>query len=235
MRKHLFLFLVLACMLAALGSAALLLRSPDAAHAPQKEPQPPSPTEPSEETPPSEQTKSDTGNVEDSPKDLPLVRAEERVTKKPFGIYITPETSPVDPERFSGYHTGTDYEMLPGEATSDASVFAICDGEILEKRIVSGYGGVIIQSCRYEGAPVTVLYGHLDISASEQTIGDMVRAGDAIAILGEGYSPETDGERKHLHLAIHRGPSLEYRGYVRSESELSRWIDPEIFLNTPLR
>jgi hypothetical protein len=30
--------------------------------------------------------------------------------KKPFGIYITPENSPVQPENFTGYHTGIDVE-----------------------------------------------------------------------------------------------------------------------------
>src|SRR5579863_6635904 len=33
-----------------------------------------------------------------------------RVTKKPFGIYVTPQNSPVQPEKFTGFHTGIDFE-----------------------------------------------------------------------------------------------------------------------------
>ncbi|MGE5392302.1 MAG: hypothetical protein ACM3NH_00970 [Candidatus Saccharibacteria bacterium] len=39
----------------------------------------------------------------------PLADWQERVTKKPFGIFVSPGHSPVDPERFRGYHTGTDF------------------------------------------------------------------------------------------------------------------------------
>ena len=38
----------------------------------------------------------------------PIGQTEERITKKPFGIKISPENSPISPERFSGYHTGID-------------------------------------------------------------------------------------------------------------------------------
>src|SRR4030067_1140465 len=40
----------------------------------------------------------------------PINRADERVTKKPFGIFITPQNSPIQPEKFSGFHTGADFE-----------------------------------------------------------------------------------------------------------------------------
>ncbi|PIX90274.1 MAG: hypothetical protein COZ29_00885, partial [Candidatus Moranbacteria bacterium CG_4_10_14_3_um_filter_45_9] len=52
----------------------------------------------------------------------PLDRASERVTKKPFGILIKKATSPVQQERFSGYHTGTDFETFPDESDIDVSV-----------------------------------------------------------------------------------------------------------------
>jgi hypothetical protein len=34
----------------------------------------------------------------------------QRVTKKPFGLYVDPDNSPVQPEMFTGYHTGADAE-----------------------------------------------------------------------------------------------------------------------------
>ena len=61
----------------------------------------------------------------------PLTRAAERVTKKPFGIYITPKTSPVQPEKFTGYHTGADAETTPAEANIDMPIYAIADGTVV--------------------------------------------------------------------------------------------------------
>jgi len=43
---------------------------------------------------------------------LPVNQFFARITKKPFGVYITPETSPVQPEKFTGYHTGVDVEFV---------------------------------------------------------------------------------------------------------------------------
>ncbi|MCL5774898.1 MAG: hypothetical protein M1333_01655, partial [Patescibacteria group bacterium] len=54
----------------------------------------------------------------------PLDKALERVTKKPFGIKISPQNSPVSPERFSGFHTGVDFETFPDEQDTGVSVYA---------------------------------------------------------------------------------------------------------------
>ncbi|NTW46481.1 MAG: M23 family metallopeptidase [Candidatus Moranbacteria bacterium] len=160
----------------------------------------------------------------------PLVRAGERVTKKPFGIYVTPKTSPVRPERFTGYHTGADFEIFPEEADTDVAVSAVCDGKLLDKRYASGYGGVVVESCEYDGAPITVVYGHLRLSSVPVSVGKVFRAGDFLGNLGTGYSSETDGERKHLHLGIHRGVAENVRGYVAAQAELSEWVDPCILV-----
>jgi len=156
----------------------------------------------------------------------PLDRAAERVTKKPFGIYITPKTSPVQPERFQGYHTGTDFEIFPEELNIDVPIRAICTGKIAVKRSASGYGSVLVQNCTLDNQPITVIYGHLKLASIGNVARDTLNAGDEIGILGKGFSPETDGERKHLHLGIHKGSSINILGYVQSQSELSGWIDP---------
>ena len=155
----------------------------------------------------------------------PLDRAAERVTKKPFGIYITPKTSPVQPERFQGYHTGADFEIFPEELDADVSVHAICTGKIAVKRSASGYGGVLVQNCMFNNQPITVIYGHLRLASIGNIAGDNLNAGDKIGFLGKAYSSETDGERKHLHLGIHKGNSISILGYVQSQPELSGWID----------
>lgn len=160
----------------------------------------------------------------------PLSNALSRVTKKPFGIYITPQNSPVSPEKFKGYHTGTDFETFADEQNVEVPVYGICDGKLLLKKYASGYGGVVIESCLIDGADMTVVYGHLKLSSVFKQIKDSIKAGEQIGILGKGFSSETDGERKHLHLGIHKGTSAVLLGYVQNKYELENWLNPEIFL-----
>lgn len=150
----------------------------------------------------------------------------ERITKKPFGMFITPETSPVSPEKFTGYHTGVDFEVEENEDETQLNVLTICSGELIYKNWVNGYGGVVIQACAYNDQPVTVLYGHINLHSVELSVGTTVEKGMFLATLGKGYSEQTDGERPHLHLAVHKGAEQELRGYVQTEEELSNWIDP---------
>ncbi|EKD46675.1 MAG: Peptidase M23 [uncultured bacterium] len=154
-----------------------------------------------------------------------------RITKKPFGILIAPKTSPVQPERFSGYHTAVDLETFPEEQNKDVAVKILCDGKLLSARNANGYGGVAVQSCVLDGQAVTVVYGHIKLSSIAFKVGDQLKAGEFLANLGDAYSGETDGERKHLHLGIHKGSSMNILGYVQSKSELSNWLDPQKFLN----
>ncbi len=160
----------------------------------------------------------------------PLDRASERVTKKPFGIHIAPATSPVQPERFQGYHTGTDFEIFPEEINEDVPVQAVCSGKLLIKKYASGYGGVAVESCEAENNPITVIYGHLKLSSILLKEGDAINTGDAIGILGKGNSAETDGERKHLHLGFHRGIVVNIKGYTSAKTELSGWLDPCVYV-----
>jgi murein DD-endopeptidase MepM/ murein hydrolase activator NlpD len=157
---------------------------------------------------------------------LPLDQAKKRVTKKPFGMFIDKKTSLIQPERFTGYHTGTDFETFPDEAAIDVPVHAICDGMLAMKRTASGYGGVAVESCTLSGEPITVVYGHLRLTSVDASVGTKVSAGDIIGVLGTGYGTETDGERKHLHLGIHKGGMIDITGYVSSSALLSGWTDP---------
>ncbi|MBU2028660.1 M23 family metallopeptidase [Patescibacteria group bacterium] len=165
--------------------------------------------------------------------DVPLPNPEKRITKKPFGILISPQNSPVSLEKFSGYHTGTDFEIFPEETDVDIEVRAICGGEILQKKKVSGYGGVIIQSCVLNGEVVMVLYGHLKLSNAPAEIGKTFFRGDKLAMLGADGSADTDGERKHLHLGIRKGDTVDVRGYVSNQNELTNWLDPVKILFPP--
>ena len=149
-----------------------------------------------------------------------------RVTKKPFGIYITPENSPVQPERFSGYHTGADAEYE--DINDDVPVYAIADGIITYSQWTSGYGGCFILKIDIDGAPHSVLYGHIRPSTLP-SIGQEFEKGEQIAVLGTGYSSETDGERRHLHLGILSNDRIDVKGYASTKSQLSSWLDPLSF------
>lgn len=156
----------------------------------------------------------------------PLARAVERVTKKPFGIFITPQTSPVTPEKFSGYHTGADFEIFPEELEAAVPVAAVCEGKILARRTASGYGGVAVQACDLNGQAITVVYGHLKLNSVTAKVGDSLNAGETLGVLGAAYSAETSGERKHLHLGFHKGAAINISGYVPNKSALAGWLDP---------
>lgn len=158
--------------------------------------------------------------------DEPIAEFSRRLTKKPFGIYITPQTSPVQPDKFEGYHAGIDIEY--GDIAQDVPVYAIADGTVIVSKFASGYGGVVVMRHAIEEKPFLVLYGHLD-PASIPPPGTRLARGERIGILGEGHSDETDGARKHLHFAILKKDSLDIRGYVETEEELAGWYDPLAF------
>ena len=154
----------------------------------------------------------------------PVPEFKARITKKAFGTFITPETSPVQPDRFKGFHTGIDVEFT--DISDDIQVRAITDGTLVLSRFASGYGGVVVIRHEIVGKPYIVLYGHLDPGSMPPTDKVHVAAGEVIGVLGEGFSQETDGARKHLHFSVRSGNDLDIRGYVDEANELSAWIDP---------
>lgn len=156
----------------------------------------------------------------------PLSQATERISKKPFGIYIIPENSPIQPERFSGFHTGVDFEIFPGEEEVTVEVRAVCTGQIVYQQFVNGYGGTLAQSCQFGEQEITVLYGHLNLASLDKNPSQTLIRGERIGDLGQAGSKETAGERKHLHLGFIKGSEVDLRGYVSSLGELDGWLDP---------
>jgi murein DD-endopeptidase MepM/ murein hydrolase activator NlpD len=150
---------------------------------------------------------------------------QERVTKKPFGIFVTPTNSPVSPERFSGFHTGVDFETFADEQSIDVVVKTACAGPLVLKKYATGYGGVAVQSCKFENQDVTIIYGHLRLTSIQAVVGQQLSVGEQLGVLGKGYGTETDGERKHLHLGIHKGGAINILGYVQKQADLAGWLD----------
>ncbi len=155
----------------------------------------------------------------------PISQPTKRMTIKPFGLHVDPKHSPVPLERFTGYHTGVDFETFPEEKDSDVAVNAVCEGRIASVRSASGYGGVVVQACKWNKKDITVIYGHLKLASVTVKEGDRLKAGQQFALLGKGYSNETDGERKHLHLGIHVGTRVNILGYVAKTTDLKQWVD----------
>lgn len=163
----------------------------------------------------------------------PIDNAKNRISKKPFRIYVTAENSPLDSKRFHGYHTGTDFEIFEEENEKEVIVKTICGGELEVLKTVEGYGGVAIQRCQLGVEEITVLYGHLDIQSIDHKPVIYLAPGESLGVLGNGFSEETDGERKHLHLGIYTGynhDNIDFRGYVDTDEELKKWLNPEIVL-----
>lgn len=149
-----------------------------------------------------------------------------RITKKPFGIFINPESSPVQPEKFTGYHNGVDVEYQDIEA--EVPVYAIANGTVIYSATANGYGGVVLIKHTINNQNHVAIYGHLGPSSMVEK-NKAVKAGEKIGILGQGYSPETNGERKHLHFSLRLGADVNLAGYVKNKSDLNNWINPQIF------
>ena len=162
---------------------------------------------------------------------LPMDNAMDRITKKYFARYIEKGNSPVENDRFHGYHVGTDFEVTQDELDIETPVYAICDGQLLFKQFAKGYGGMIAQRCELNHDPVTVVYGHLDLETIKIQSGEFIQKGQTIAMLGDDHSKETDGVRKHLHLGVRKGTEFDIRGYVQDKNEIDNWIDPVKYMD----
>lgn len=150
---------------------------------------------------------------------LPIVGYSSRRNFKTYGEYIQ--------DRFTGYHVGDDIEFA--DMKDRIPVVAIAKGVVKKISTVSGYGGVVVIEHEVAGEKINALYGHLNIAQSPLKEGLAVEAGDYIAPLGEDKSPETDGERKHLHFSLYKGDELKLQGYEKDSAKLADWINPTDF------
>lgn len=159
----------------------------------------------------------------------PLENTKNRPLLLNFGMYVTPdpEQNPIDPpERWTGYHTAQDIEIFPDEIDKDVPVYASCDGKVIFKGEVNGYGGTLVQSCKLNTEDITVLYGHIDPHRIEVDMDQELQVGDRVGVLGSHKTRESGYNRKHLHFQIHRGTEIELSGYVSRPESLSAYINP---------
>lgn len=161
----------------------------------------------------------------------PMTNFDGRITFRTFGQFVKP-TDVVTPcgAAFSGYHDADDLEITAAEIGADVPVYAISNGVVREVGPVSGYGGLLVLGVTVNGQDYTVYYGHINLGSTTLVAGSSVKAGQKLAIMGTQCSAQTSGERKHLHFAMHKGASVDIRGYVPTLSELAAWVDPRAFL-----
>ena len=158
----------------------------------------------------------------------PIQGFERRISKKPFGIFVTPENSPVQPEHFRGYHTGVYVENDNPAGSDGIPIYAIAPGTVILSKIASGYGGVVAIQHIVGGDNILGIYGHLKPS-SLPAAGARIGNGEQIGALGDGFTSETGGERQHLHFGLYRGEDTNIKGYVRTKEELKAWYNPVEF------
>lgn len=163
----------------------------------------------------------------------PIQGFESRQQYKTFNQYIDKNfyrgREALFPTKYTGYHVADDLEINKGEENEDVPVYAVADGKITLAGPVSGYGGVILLSI--DNDLHTALYGHVKLGSLKVKAGDTVRAGQELGYLGNAFSSETGGERKHLHFGVYNGKGIYYRGYEQSETIVkSKWIDPAAYL-----
>jgi len=133
------------------------------------------------------------------------------------------------PTQFTGYHVADDLEIKKGEENQNVPIYAVSNGKITLAGAVSGYGGLVLLNIANDTH--TALYGHMKLNSLKVKAGDSVKAGQELGYLGNGFSNETGGERKHLHFGIYYGKGVYYRGYESSEQTVkSKWIDPGAYL-----
>ncbi len=177
-------------------------------------------------------------DINNSKFDSPISNLEQRDKKLTFGLYVTPDPdkNPIyPPERFTGYHTALDLEIFPEEENQEVAIYASCDGKVLVAREASGYGGVIVHSCKLDDQNVTVLYGHLNFRKFEVKAGDRVHRGQKLGVLGDKKTEESGFNRKHLHFGVHKGEQVILLGYVASKKDLDQFIDPLPLLLPPAK
>lgn len=169
--------------------------------------------------------------------EYPISQFTERATVNLFGSSSASRVAKnkVDPDVavcgakatiYSGYHTAVDLEAFPSELDSAVPVVAITDGVVKQISPVTGYGGLAVIAYTINGEPYTAYYGHIDLSSSSLKAGSEVKKGDKIASLGAQCTAGNGYVRKHLHFGLHKGTSIDVRGYAPDKTTLSNWIDP---------
>jgi murein DD-endopeptidase MepM/ murein hydrolase activator NlpD len=94
----------------------------------------------------------------------------------------------------SSYHKGVDF--LPGNG---APIYAIADGVVsVHDDGTGGFGNHVMIDHQIDGGPVTSVYAHMQTGSSPLAVGDVVKVGDFIGLVGATGAVTAP----HLHFEI---------------------------------
>jgi murein DD-endopeptidase MepM/ murein hydrolase activator NlpD len=94
----------------------------------------------------------------------------------------------------SSHHNGVDF--TPGAGTP---IYAIADGVVTESKYGGSFGQHVYMSHVIDGKQVDSIYGHMIQGSSPLSVGDAVKVGDLIGLVGTTGASTGN----HLHLEIH--------------------------------
>lgn len=94
----------------------------------------------------------------------------------------------------STFHHGLDF--LPGDGSP---IFAVASGTVSKHGLEGSLGNVVILDHVIDGVPVQSVYGHMRLQSSPLRVGQKVKVGDFIGLVGATGSATAP----HLHLEIH--------------------------------
>jgi murein DD-endopeptidase MepM/ murein hydrolase activator NlpD len=96
----------------------------------------------------------------------------------------------------SNFHKGVDF--VPG---AGAPIYAIADGVVIQalEDTASGYGNHVMIQHMINGQPVESLYAHMLSDSRAVNVGDVVKVGDFLGLVGNTGT----SFGAHLHLEIH--------------------------------
>lgn len=97
----------------------------------------------------------------------------------------------------STFHRGTDF--TPGAGTA---IYAIADGVVTYTEVSDrGFGNQVTIAHTIKGVRVDSFYAHMQMNSSPLHVGDVIKVGDFVGLVGETGT----AIGAHLHLEIHKG------------------------------
>jgi hypothetical protein len=121
-----------------------------------------------------------------------------------FGFVRNPTTLKTGEQLYARFHEGLDIKPVHRDAKDEPQdvIHAITDGEVVhcsDKPGASNYGRYVVVQHDWGDGPFCSLYAHL--SKIDCKVGDKVKAGDAIAIMGH-TGVGIDRRRAHVHVEL---------------------------------
>lgn len=129
---------------------------------------------------------------------------------------------------FSNYHLGEDWNKnCSGDCDLGDPIYSIADGVVISRRLMRGWGNVIMLEHEINGKKFKTLYGHFkDVYVTE---GQKVPRGELIGTIGKG-DPNYHFYA-HLHFELREEPTLGI-GSGYGAKDFPGYLNPHIFINS---